>query len=89
MEENYLTSDSKKLRLSAVVYYYCRLSGPVFLNQTLYDLSTVQPKSIRIYHKIEKSNTSRLEAHGDFFRWFIKGIFDPYVLRSFDKKLIF
>ena len=31
------------------------------------------------------SNTSRLEAHST---WFMKGIFNPYVLSLFDKKLI-
>ena len=34
------------------------------------------------------SNTSRLEAPAGFFRWLMKGIFDPYVLWPFDKKLI-
>ena len=34
------------------------------------------------------SNTSRLEAHAGFFRLLMKGIFVPYVLRPFDKKLI-
>ena len=27
-----------------------------------------------------RSNTSHLEAHADFFRLLMKGIFDPYVL---------
>ena len=40
------------------------------------------------YHKVASSNTSRLEAHTGFFRLLIKGIFDPYVLWPFDKKLI-
>jgi hypothetical protein len=35
------------------------------------------------------SNTSRLEAHVSFFRLLMKGIFCPYVLWPFDKKLIF
>ena len=34
------------------------------------------------------SNKSRLEAQAGFFRLFMKGIFDPYVLWPFDKKLI-
>ena len=40
------------------------------------------------YRKIASSNTSRLEAHAGFFRLLKKGIFDPYVLSPFDKKLI-
>ena len=40
------------------------------------------------YHKVSSSNMSRLEAHADFFRLLMKGIFDPYVLWPFDKKLI-
>ena len=34
------------------------------------------------------SNMSHLEAHAGFFRLLKKWIFDPYVLQSFDKKLI-
>ena len=41
------------------------------------------------YRKIASSNTSRLEAHVDFYRLLMKGIFGPYVLWHFDKKLIF
>ena len=32
---------------------------------------------------------SCVEAHAGFFRLLIKGIFDPHVLRPFDKKLIY
>ena len=32
------------------------------------------------YRKVASSNTSRLEAHAGFFRFLMKGIFDPYVL---------
>ena len=39
-----------------------------------------------IYRKVASSNTSRLEAHVGFFRLLMNGIFDPYVLRPFDKK---
>ena len=42
-----------------------------------------------MYRKIASSNTSRLEAHVGFFRLFMKGIFCPYVIWPFDKKLIF
>ena len=31
------------------------------------------------YRKVACSNMSRLEAHGGFFRFLMKGIFDPYV----------
>ena len=41
------------------------------------------------YRKVARSNTSRLEAQAGFFRLLMKGIFDPYVLWPFDKKLIF
>ena len=41
------------------------------------------------YRKDASSNTSRLEAHAGIFRFLMKGIFDPYVLWPFDKKLIF
>ena len=40
------------------------------------------------YRKFASSNTSHLEAHAGFFRFLMKKIFDPYVLRPFDKKLI-
>ena len=40
------------------------------------------------YRKVSSSNTSRLDAQADFFRLFIKGIFDLSVLWPFDKKLI-
>ena len=52
------------------------------------DLSTTSglPSAHR---KVVSSNTSRLEAHAGFFRLLMKGIFEPYVLWPFDKKLIF
>ena len=37
-----------------------------------------------IYSKVVSSNTSCLEANADFFRLLVKGIFDPYILSSFD-----
>ena len=40
------------------------------------------------YRKVVSSNTSHLEAHEGFFRLLMKGIFYPYVLWPFDKKLI-
>ena len=42
-----------------------------------------------IYCKVARFNSSRLEAHADFFSLLMKGIFDPYVLWHFEKKLIF
>ena len=50
-----------------------------------------QQKTKYILHrhcKIASSNTSRLEAHVEFFILLMKGIFGPYVLRPFDNKLI-
>ena len=44
--------------------------------------------TVAAYCKVTSSNTSRIEAHAGFFRLLLKGIFDPYVLRPFDKKLI-
>ena len=41
------------------------------------------------YCKVSSSNMSHSEVHPGFFRLFMKGIFDPYVLWPFDKKLIF
>ena len=40
------------------------------------------------YRKVASSNTSHLEAHAGFFRLHMKGIFDPYALWPFDKKII-
>ena len=34
----------------------------------------------RTYRKVMCSDTSRLEAHAGFFRLYMKGIFDLYVL---------
>ena len=42
-----------------------------------------------IYRKVASSNTSRLEPHPGFYRLLMKGIFDAYVLWSFDKKMFF
>ena len=41
-----------------------------------------------IYCRVASSNTIRLEAHAGFFRLLMKGIYDPYVLWHFDKKMI-
>jgi hypothetical protein len=40
------------------------------------------------YRKVASSNMSRLEAHAGSFRM-LMGIFDPYILWHFAKKLIF
>ena len=41
------------------------------------------------YRIVASSSPSRIEAHAGLFRLLMKGIFDPYVLWPFDKKLIF
>ena len=48
-------------------------------------LCSIQP----IYRKVASSNTSHLEAHAGFFRLLMKGIFNPYVLWPFGKKIDF
>ena len=47
-----------------------------------------QKNLLNIYRKVASSNKSRLEGHADFFRLLMKGNFDTFVLRTFDKKLI-
>ena len=51
------------------------------------------PKIVKLmydgnYRKVVSSNTSLLEAYAGFFRLLTKGIFYPYVLWPFNKKLI-
>ena len=41
------------------------------------------------YRIVASSSPSRIEAHAGLFRLLMKEIFDPYVLWTFDKKLIF
>ena len=62
----------------------------------IFDFFQFQVRSNRRFDEMNKkwtlaycNNTSRLEAHAGFFRLLMKGIFDPYVLWPFDKKLIF
>ena len=65
---------------------------------TFHDLKSPQDKSkecfvgsiflANMYRKVTSSNTSRLGAHAGFFRFLMKGIFNPYVLWPYDKKLI-
>ena len=76
------------IRISADViqtYMYVRINPN---STTKYKISSINFKLV-YYHKIASSNTSRLEANVAFFRWLMKGLFGPYVLRPFDKKLIF
>ena len=40
------------------------------------------------YRIVASTSSSRIEAHVGLFRLLMKGIFDPYVLWPFDKKLI-
>ena len=44
---------------------------------------------VLLYRIVASTSPSRIEAHAGFFRSLMKGIFDPYVLWPFDKKLIF
>ena len=48
----------------------------------------VSTSSLNNYRKVLSANTSRLEAHPGFFRLVMEGIFYPYLLWPFDKKLI-
>ena len=41
-----------------------------------------------IYYKVVSNNTFILEAHAGFFRLFMKGKFDVYLLWPFGEKLI-
>jgi hypothetical protein len=41
------------------------------------------------YRIVASTSPSRIEAHAGLFRSLMKGIFNPYVLWPFDKKLIF
>ena len=43
----------------------------------------------RQYRIVASTSPSRIEAHAGLSRLLMKGIFDPYVLWPFDKKLIF
>ena len=38
---------------------------------------------------VASTSPSRFEARAGLFRWLMKGIFDPYLLWSFEKKVIF
>ena len=42
-------------------------------------------KLATIYLKVGSSNTSCLDAHAGIFRLLMKGIFDPYVLWTFER----
>ena len=55
------------------------------MNSWFIQLPNLQELTYRI---VASSNTSCLEAHAGFFRLLMNGIFDPYVLWTFDKKLI-
>ena len=46
-------------------------------------------KNFSMYRIVASTSPSRIEAHAGFFGSLMKGIFDPYVLCPFDKKLIF
>ena len=46
----------------------------------LFQLASLLCIGIKTYRKIASSNMSHLEAHADFFKMLMKGIFDCYVL---------
>ena len=50
----------------------------VILSEIKPPLNISRPQ--KTYCKVASSHTSCLEAHRDFFRLLMKGIFDPYVL---------
>ena len=60
-----------------------------FLERQKVTLMVFIKPNLHKYRKVVSSNTSRLEAHAGFFKLLMKGIFDPYVLWPFVKKLIF
>ena len=76
---------SAKLLSSSAIKVLCRKEP--LLSQSYYGVEL--QSSIYRYRKVVSSNTSCLEAHADFFRLLMKGIFDPYVLQPFDEKYIF
>ena len=49
-------------------------------NKTLNLISILSNPQLLTYRKVASSKTSHLEAHADFFRLFMKGIFDAFVL---------
>ena len=60
------------------------LRGNIFL-QKGFGLVAMRKKCIRI---VASTSPSRIETHAGLFRLLLKGIFDPYALWPFDKKLI-
>ena len=57
----------------------------------LYSLHfTIDPRILSFDRiKVSSSNMTCSEADADFFRLLMKGVFNPCVLRPFDKKLTF
>ena len=53
---------------------------PLFIPSFDSRLQVLEHLCFVTYRKVKSSNTSRLEAHAGFFKLFIKGIFNPYVL---------
>ena len=70
------------------VFSNCKLALST-TEKGLIDSSLEDIKNQWIFRKIASSNTSRLDADECFFRLLMMGIFYPYVLWPFDKKLIF
>ena len=73
--------------LSTVLSFMAKFT-PVWIYFSFSMLKEIVDISLE-YRKFASSNTSRLEAHAGFFRLLMKGIFGPYVLWPFDKKVDF
>ena len=56
------------------------MSDSSYCGKTLNLISILSNQQLLTYRKVASSKTSHLEAHADFFRLFMKGIFDAYVL---------
>ena len=67
-------------------YYSCLFASAIIMNMHKYLERFV---SLFTYRIVASTSPSRIEAHAGLFRSLMKGIFDPYVLWPFDKKLIF
>ena len=54
------------------------------------DVSCLESTSKIMYHIVVAcSNRSHFEAHDGFFRWLMKGIFNPYVIDFLNKAKLF
>ena len=71
--------------ISALQHEFCKLKIEAFGNVigTRYIILKIE------YRKVASASPSCFEAHVGLFRLLLKGIFYPYVLWTFDKKLNF